>query len=199
MDGWGFGLAPIPVPDWSLSWKRHVWPYIPPRTPLSVRTLHSRPFTLMPYAHHFSLRQSWIFPPCKCGFLHAEQVRKSSQALHLAAAMLVARVTEYMSTQCFLVKQRKYKQNADCKTALLSIYIVDSNFIPLREITGKLISGSDQTTHGELCLCMTELCHWRRWWCLQTCSRIKMFQWIGFHADGSCGPKSCNFPQPWWL
>lgn len=99
----------------------------------------------------------------------------------------------------FLVKERKYKQDADCKTALVSIYIVDSNFIPLREIAGKLILGSHQTTHGEQCLCMTELCHRRRWWCLRTCSRIKMFQWIGFHADGSCGPKSCNFPQLWRL
>lgn len=43
MDGWGTGLAPIPALDLLLSWQRHVWPYLPPHTPLSVRAPCSRP------------------------------------------------------------------------------------------------------------------------------------------------------------
>lgn len=78
-----------------------------------------------------------------------------------AAVVLVGQGEETHQRAVFLVQQRQNKRDVDCKAALLSIYIVDSNFIPPREITGKLILGSDQTTHGEQCKCMTELCHKR--------------------------------------
>lgn len=59
--------------------------------------------------------------------------RESSRATLLAAAVLVGTVRQHFGMQCFLVEQQKYKRAIDCETAVLSIYIADSNFIPPRK------------------------------------------------------------------
>lgn len=92
-------------------------------------------------------------------------------------------------------EQQKYKRDADCKAALLSIYMADSNFIPPREIAGKLILGSDRTTHGEQHLRTTELCHkrvndgFRRPAAVSKCS-----DGLVSVLMAPVGPESRNFP-----
>lgn len=158
-------------------------------------------FTPSPYAHsalaralllphtfprHSSLRESWVSSPCAPFSSHSSHKvwpppRRAGEKVKAGNAFSCCyagghREGNTSACSVFWFEQRKYKRDVDCKTALLSIYIVDSNFIPPREITGKLILGSDQTTHGEKCLCMAELRHKGGWWFLQTCSRIKMFR-----------------------
>lgn len=64
MDGWGVGLAPIPAPDWLLSWQRHVWPYLPPCTPLAVRVFYSRPCTFLLLLTLFFSSRAKLFVFC---------------------------------------------------------------------------------------------------------------------------------------
>lgn len=93
MDGWGIGLAPVPDPDWLLSWKRHVWPYLPP---------HTHSFLFFPCQSSLCALSS-LDSFNKVGHLHAEQVR-NCQATLLDAAMLVGTEREGAGVQ-FCVKR----------------------------------------------------------------------------------------------
>lgn len=137
------------------------------------------------FHHHSSLHESSNSSP-SASFLPytnlksvaaTAQGRWESGARLLAAAALVGTVRQHFAIHCFWPNGENLKEKGpiDCQTALLAIYAVDRNFIPQRKkITGKLIFGSDWTTHGELCPCMREVCHRRGWWFLQTSCHIKM-------------------------
>lgn len=179
--------------------------------PLAVRALCSRPcttsqHTFFPSPCHSSLRaltpllvsrffffflltlfsQVWL-PPRRAG----EKVKSGNAfSCHRAAGE-----HSELTHQHAVFEQRKYKRDADCKAALLSIYMADSNFIPPREITGKLILGSDRTTHGEQRLRTTELCQkrvndgFRRPAAVSKCSDGLVSILIA-----PVGPESRNFP-----
>lgn len=139
-------------------------PFFPPHAPLRRVATSTRSRWGSQVRPHF------LLPPCWGG--------AQSEATFQHAALLV----------------EKYKRARGCQTALLSIYIVDSNFIPPRKVTGTLIfrirprphmvSGAyawqGSATKGDDGFC-------------RPAAVSKWFRWIGFHTDGSCGPEIMQF------
>lgn len=177
-----------------------------PRCTHTAFFAHAHFFCRTYFPRHSSLHGSWSSSSCAlfplallihvCGHLHAEQVRESSQATLIAAAMLAGIVRQSRSVSGQTAKIQMSRRQQDC--TLVRLYCGQLCHTFQKKSLESVFK--DQTRpHMKSCK--------YAWQSSATegddgfyrpAAISKWFRWIHFHTEGSCGPESCNFPLLRW-